>query len=373
MGESTLLKLLSSYLVSGLIIVALLVPIYRIFVRRRRGRAPAARRRLAVYGRIAAYAMLLLGLMAGRLFIARPGTNHGGAHFNRGQNAVWLGVEWVNEPRTAAEFQQLGAHLTEHQIQDVFVYVSYLKARPPESPAFNQSYRHAGSFLTSLRQAAPQLRIQAWLGLPLSEIALHERSIQETILAMSVELTTRTGFDGVHLDPEPIVNDDPHVLALLEQLRRRLPPQSTLSIATPPMYPLFPNLPWHPWIPSWVWSSGYYRAIAERVDQIAVMSYDSSFRSALLYQHWVRFQVIQISRAVEETEVELFFGIPTSEEETGTHHVEAETMQSGLAGVLAGLNDAAAYPDMVRGVAIYPYWETDQREWQIYRELWLGR
>jgi len=37
-----------------------------------------------------------------------------------------------------------------------------------------------------------------------------------------------------------------------------------------------------------------------------------------------------------------------------------------------GLNDAKARPEVVSGVAIYPYWEMDETEWEVYSSLWLG-
>ncbi len=48
-------------------------------------------------------------------------------------------------------------------------------------------------------------------------------------------------------------------------------------------------------------------------------------------------------------------------------------MQVGLGGVIAGLNDSESHPDAITGIAIYPYWETTEDEWQIYAELWLGQ
>ena len=102
------------------------------------------------------------------------------------------------------------------------------------------------------------------------------------------------------------------------------------------------------------------------------MTYDSGIGTSALYRQWSRFQVIQISNAVAGTGVELFFGIPTSEENSFVHNIQAENMLSGLTGVIKGLNDKAARPEAVTGVAIYPYWETDRNEWSLYHQLWLG-
>ncbi len=86
----------------------------------------------------------------------------------------------------------------------------------------------------------------------------------------------------------------------------------------------------------------------------------------------MRFHTMALTRALDGTGIELLIGIPTSEERTFTHKPEAETMESGLFGTIEGLNDAEARPRAITGVAIYPYWETDESEWGVYRKLWLG-
>ncbi len=108
-----------------------------------------------------------------------------------------------------------------------------------------------------------------------------------------------------------------------------------------------------------------------RFDQMAVMAYDSTLTSAWLYRQWLRFQVIGISKAVQGTQVELLFGVPTSEEPTATHRPDIENVSNGLQGVLDGLNDQEAVSGAVQGVAIYPYWEMDASEWATYEALWL--
>lgn len=205
------------------------------------------------------------------------------------------------------------------------------------------------------------------LNVNLSDVAIRERIAQ-----FCVDLLRREGFDGIHLDSEPIPTDEENVLALLDEVRNALGPTSTLSLATRRIWPLFPDVRW-PLVGQVAWRASYYREVSRRVDQIAVMTYDSALPLAFLYRQWTRFQVIEISRAVDGSGVQLFFGIPTSEEKTWTHWPWAENMRSGLQGVIEGLNDREARPAAVTGVAIYPYWETDETEWGIYQELWLGQ
>ena len=162
------------------------------------------------------------------------------------------------------------------------------------------------------------------------------------------------------------------MLALLDELRDAFGTDFTLSIATRRIWPILPDIHW-PLIGQVAWRASYYREVSRRVDQVVVMTYDTAMPLAPLYRQWVRFQVIEISRAVDGTGAQLLFGIPASEEKTWTHWPWAENIRSGLEGVIDGLNDAGSRPDTITGVAIYPYWETDEAEWRVYEELWLGR
>lgn len=278
---------------------------------------------------------------------------------------MWLGVEWVNEAHSPEEIAVLADVLTKQQIQYVFVYTTYLK---PDGQ-FNPTYAYAAEFVQTLKAVNPELNVQAWIGLPLTYAELSNRVIR-TIVQVCINLV-QEGFDGIHLDPEPVSSNDLNVLALLDEVRDALGPEFTLSIASRRIWPIFPSVDW-PIVGRVAWHASYYREVASRVDQIVVMTYDSAMPLACLYRHWIRFQVIEVSRALDGTGVQVFFGIPTSEEMTWTHYPWAENMRSGLKGVIDGLNDAASRPTVVTGVAIYPHWETDATEWRIYEELWLG-
>jgi len=278
---------------------------------------------------------------------------------------VWLGVEWVNKAHSVEEITTLANMLTQQQIRYVFAYASYLK---PDG-RFNPTYTYAAEFVRTLKAAKPDLDVQAWIGLPLVHVDLSNAAVRKKIVQFCVDLA-QEGFDGIHLDPEPVFSNDMNVLALLDEVRDALGPEFTLSIATRRIWPIFPNVRW-PIVGQVAWHASYYHQVASRVDQIVVMTYDSAMPLACLYRQWVRFQVIEITSAVGDTDVQLFFGVPTSEERTWTHWPNAENMRNGLQGLISGLNDAATQPANVVGVAVYPHWETDETEWAVYRELWL--
>ena len=288
---------------------------------------------------------------------------------DRSANAVWLGVEWVDEPHEAEEIAALAEGLAGLEVRYVFAYTSYLKP----GGRFNPTYAQAGDFVRALKAAQPSLSVQAWIGLPLGAGAdLRDPAARQRVAGFCGELVSQYRFDGVHLDPEPVADGDPGVLALLEEVRAAIGEGAALSIAAPRMCPILAENP-PPLLGRHCWSTGYYREVAGRVDQLAVMTYDSILPLPGLYRRWVHRQVVGVSRAVDGAGAALLIGVPTSEERTWTHRPAAENMQSGLQGVLDGLSDPAARPEVVVGVAIYPYWETDAAEWEVYRSLWLGQ
>lgn len=311
--------------------------------------------------------LIVTGCVFLRGCFLRPATNFPGAHFNQGTNAVWLGVEWVDQAHSAAEILNLANILDKQQIRYVFVYTSYLKP----GGHFNPTYSYAGQFIQTLKATEPDLNVQAWIGLPLEYVDLGDSAVRRQIAEFCTILVREEGFDGIHLDPEPVFSNDQDLLKLLDEIRSTTGPGATLSIAARRIWPILSDVEWLV-VGKIAWHAGYYREVANRVDQIAVMIYDSAMPFAALYRHWSRFQVVEISQAVNGTGVDLFFGIPTSEEKTLTHWPMAENITSGLQGIIDGLNDAEACSSAVTGVAIYPYWETDEAEWSIYQRLWLG-
>lgn len=164
--------------------------------------------------------------------------------------------------------------------------------------------------------------------------------------------------------------NDPFTLRLLEEVKVVLDDEKILSLATVRLMPLVGESE-DIRINQFAWRADYYRKIAERVDQIAVMSYDSGLFAAPLYQQFMRFQVIELSQVLVESDTQLFIGLPVSEEKTWTHNPQAENIESGLAGIIQGLNDAEARPKVVTGVAIYPHWEMTAAKWNHYEQMWL--
>jgi hypothetical protein len=126
-----------------------------------------------------------------------------------------------------------------------------------------------------------------------------------------------------------------------------------------------------PIVGSYKWSGTYYRAVAQEVDQIAVMTYDSMAPHPALYRLWLREQVRGIWGSLAGSDVQLLAGLSVSRENTFTHRPNAENMNSRLAGICAGLSAAAHTNHAIDGVALYASWEAEANDWAAW-EAWLS-
>ncbi len=328
--------------------------------------------------RVLAIVSVLVIVVVLRACFLRPGTNYPGSYFNRGHNAAWLGVEWSLELHTTDEVEALAIGLQQHQIDTIFVYVSYLKP----TGSFNPTYDHAHDFVAALKQAAPHIEVQGWVGVPVKVppgtpvasgyVDLSDPAVHKTIADFCRLVVQDLGFDGVHLDPEPVLSGNADLLTILDEVRSAVGPKAHLSIAGREITPLLPeaDLVWNRWF---TWRGDYYREVARRVDQIAVMAYDSHAPIGWWYEQWLRHQVVDLSGSLKNTTAQIYLGISTSNEKSSSHDPMIENMSNGLRGVVSGLNDADTQPGKITGVAIYPYWETTDEEWQTYTKLWLGQ
>jgi len=326
----------------------------------------------------AAWLMAILALALALLpFCCPPLPQSGLDKPVRLHNAAWLGVEWVDEPHAASEIVALADGLRAKYIDTLYVYTSYMRL----DGSFGDSYEYAGEFVTRLKAAYPQVCIQAWIGLPLEQkgpsfwegyVDLSQPRSRQTIVSFCDELVHTVGFDGIHLDPEPVTSGDTFVLALLEEIRSEIGERPVLSIASRRIFSFENGLLARP-LSVLAWSPSYYQAVAARVNEVALMTYDTMLPLPALYRLWTRRQVVEITQALAGGKVRVFIGVPTSEEKTLTHFPKAENMASGLTGVLDGLASNSARPEVVTGVAVYPFWETDAAEWGTYEHLWLDK
>jgi hypothetical protein len=293
----------------------------------------------------------------------------------RGRDAVWLGHAWVDGRKQPSDVTALARKLRGTGIRDLYVHTGPLEFDGDLAPS--KSWR-AGWFITAIKRQLPGIRVQSWLGQTLdTEVStgldLADRDTRRRI-ADSARQVLDAGFDGVHLDLEPAHSEDPDFLRLLDALHtvtanRHAP----LSVAAHQIDPV-------PWLhsvagtltghPKW-WSQRYFGQVARRVDQIAVMSYDTALPWEGLYGGYVA-QQTALALEVTPRSTDLLIGLPGYHTEEFGHHEHAETVRAAVRGARLGLTREA--PDRRRfGTALYVDFAATDADWRAYREGWGKR
>jgi len=290
--------------------------------------------------------------------------------------AVWMGVTWSMDAYSDEELQSLAGDLQAQGVDDAFVYVSYLTA----DDTFNATYEYAADFTRRMKHYAPEIRFFAWVGVPIS-ITTPDRTVIENRLTDPVILQnianfagrtiTEMGFDGFHLNAELIPNEDDAFLQTLDEIRQALPEDVILTTTAHALrlegfvtLTPYPTQAHHS-------TPAYLRKISQRVDQVALMAYDSGLFTPADYRAWMAYQVQESAAVFVDSDTELLIGVPTSEEWTRSHQLQAESLDNALSGFGAGL-DAVDEIGSISGIAIYPYWETDEEEWDALGQFVEG-
>ncbi|MFF7245251.1 hypothetical protein ACFZBU_15265 [Embleya sp. NPDC008237] len=290
---------------------------------------------------------------------------------SRGRDAIWLGHAWVDGRKGQAELAVLAQRLRGTGIHDLYVH-----AGPLEHDGTLPATAHPGArqLVEAVHRELPGVRVQAWLGDIVSHggpgLNLDRPRVREAITASAAQVLD-AGFEGVHFDLEPVWSGDEDFLTLLtathELTRARGVPLSVAAAQIDPL-PSLHNISKavrdHP---KW-WSQRYFGQVARRVEQIAVMSYDTAMPLESLYGGYV---AQQTALALEATpaRVDVLMGLPAYYANSWGHHGSAETVAAAVRGVRLGLTRT----DLHRpgfGVALYVDFAATDTDWASYRRDW---
>jgi hypothetical protein len=330
------------------------------------------RRAGVVAGLALVLALLPVGAAAVSLRLQYAGDPSADAR-TRGRDAVWLGHAWVDGRKTDADLAALATQLKGTGIRDLYVHTGPLE-HDGSLPA--AVYPRARWFLDAVHRLMPQLRVQAWLGdvVAPEEDGLHldEPAVRDRIASSSTQVLA-LGFDGVHLDLEPVRSGSAGFLALLDQVHALTTGQDkVLSIAAPQIDPL-PGLhrvaiavaghgKW--------WSQAYFAAAARRVDQVALMSYDTAMPLESLYGGQVA-QQTKLALEVTADSVDLLMGLPAYSESNISHRGSAETVAAAVRGARLALGREAPGRQAF-GLALYVDFTATPDDWAAYRRGWCA-
>jgi hypothetical protein len=315
---------------------------------------------------------LLLALWCGYL-LWTPGMDFRDGRHDRGRNGLWLSHGWlagndwfkrnggtngVAHYRDPQRIQELAERLRRHHITDIF---PHLCPAGPNGHLPPIDYAQAERFLDALAG----FRVMPWIGGPNgATVRLHDPKWRSAFAAeVRSLLLAHPRFAGVQVNIEPLPNGDTNFLALLDELRPALPEGKALSVAA---YP--PPTRWHPY-PDVHWDENYFRQVASRCDQMAVMMYDAGQRIPKAYQSlmadWTR-EVLAWSGGKS-----VLLGVPTYDDpDVDYHRPDVENLTNALPGVHRGLA-GQDLPANYQGVGIYCDWETSDEEWKYFAEHFL--
>lgn len=318
-----------------------------------------------------------LGLVAGAaglVYFAYAPFGDDAAHpFNHDRNAVWIEHRWLEQPHSVPEMEALFSRLHERGIAYAYPHLIPFDASGQLPPHSRDEMR---AFLACARRVAPQLKLLPWVGglrkgykrqRP-GTIELNDLSQRQRIVA-EVRGLVDEGFDGVHVNVEPVDDDNVEFLALLRALRTAVGEHRLLSVAATRPAPL--GLPR---APNFAWSPDYYARVAAIVDQLVIMAYDTALPTSSLYRRYVSWAARSVAGALDSSgsKTRVLMGIPTYEPYSFMHRRGVETPENALAGVVAGLRGLGA-GGTFEGVAIYAEWTTDEKDWRAYERHWRNR
>jgi Glycosyl hydrolases family 18 len=312
--------------------------------------------------------------IAGGLYLAYAPAGDALPHpFNHDRNAVWLEHRWLEKSQPPELAQALFTGLRRRGISYAFPHL--IPFGPDgQLPPHNREQMRA--FLATARAEAPDLKVLPWVGgvragyrrTRPGTVRLDDLAQRQRIVAECRGLVDE-GFDGIHLNIEPVNDGNVDLLALLRALRTAVGKDRILSISAirPGPFAL-------PMAPNFVWTLDYYARVAALVDQVVIMAYDTALPTPSLYRRYVAWAATTVTSTLADSRIRarVLMGIPTYPETGLMHRGRVETPENALLGVVAGLRGLGG-GGTFEGVALYAEWTTDREEWAAYERIWRGR
>jgi hypothetical protein len=274
-----------------------------------------------------------------------------------GVNALWARHSWAGEAHGSDELDRFAERLRTAGISDVFAHVGPLDA-DGSLPA--DRHPHAADLVAGLHGRVPGLRVQAHLD---GEVRVADRSVRERTVAAAGTLVD-AGFDGVHYDLRPGRVDDPAFLDLLARTRAVTGARgAVVSVAVDGVapHPALAPLQGRPDLAG-------LRAVADRVDQVAVRTGGSGLPTASAFAAWQAWQTEQVAGAIGPRVV-VFVAVPAAPVSGAGR---GETMAAGLRGLRRGLDALGPSRAGLQpvGAAVATEWTATEEDWRVFGDEW---
>lgn len=352
--------------------------------------------------RVVLYGVIGIGLVLGMVFLLRLANPPEPVVM---PNSLWAGTEWSYNKPDDAEVAVFAERLRRHKIGTVYVWVSYMREdfiwsgkradRNPLTgevtntinPDTNAPYRNELAemepniirFVEQYRVAYPEGELYGWISFPADIVPLDNPTLHTRVAELAALLVTTYGFDGVHLDVEPVLSGDEGYIDMLREVRRTLGTVEEslgleapipLSVAVPPDWrPSDPTIPFGTGFTGvFEWEHDYKQQVALLTDEMVVMAYHSGLTRTDNYSMWVAYQTRAYAEAVAELDIptRIMIGLPTYSAEPPAHDPLIENIPTAVAGVESGLLQLGEAANVVGGLTIYAEWTTDDEEWAAF-------
>ncbi|MEU4879063.1 hypothetical protein AB0G19_01170 [Streptomyces althioticus] len=295
-----------------------------------------------------------------------------GTH-TRNRDAMWLGHAWVDGRKKDADVTALAGRLRDTGVRDLYVHTGPLEH---DGTLPKSVYPRARWFIDAVHRELPGVRVQAFLGDVLANggpegLELSDAATRAEVVRSAGQVLD-TGYEGVHMDLEPLHSGDEHYLDLLDDLRKLTKDRDAqLSVAAHQIDPL-PHLHSVAGLvadhPKW-WSQEFFGQVARRVDQIAVMSYDTARLFESTYGGYVA-QQTSLALEVTPPTTHLLMGLPFYYENNPSHWGHAETVAAAVRGARLGLSRTDPDRELF-GLAPYIDFAATETNWKEFEDGWV--
>ncbi|MFI0504961.1 glycoside hydrolase family 18 protein [Streptomyces albogriseolus] len=293
--------------------------------------------------------------------------------YTRGRDAMWLGHAWVDGRKKDADVTALARRLEDTGVRDLYVHTGPLEH---DGTLPGSLYPRARWFIDAVHRELPGVRVQAFLGDVLANggpegLELSDAATRAEVVRSAGQVLD-TGYEGVHLDLEPLHSGDKNYLGLLDDLREVTRERDAqLSVAAHQIDPL-PHLHSVAGLvadhPKW-WSQKFFGQVARRVDQIAVMSYDTARLFESTYGGYVA-QQTSLALEVTPPTTHLLMGLPFYYENNPSHWGHAETVAAAVRGARLGLSRTDPDRELF-GLAPYIDFAASETNWKEFEDGWV--